>query len=123
MENDPLIGYSCALRSAIFTVLLHSGSQCQCQCVQSSSEAPTLKSYTLSRISEMLIFNPQVKFEAAAPVGETSSADAEFSKGADSETAAPLFPHLYGTIDYASVVRELPVKRSEDGKFLSIEFA
>ena len=63
-----------------------------------------------------------MKFEAAAPVGEKSSADASFSKG-DSEAAAPLFPHLYGTIDYASIMRELPVKRSPDGKFLSIEFA
>lgn len=63
-----------------------------------------------------------MKFEAAAPVGEKSSAGADFSK-ASPEAAAPLFPHLYGTIDYSSVVRELPVLRDADGQFLDINFA
>lgn len=55
-------------------------------------------------------------------MGEKSSAGAEFSQGGP-EAVAPLFPHLYGTIDYSSVVRELPVQRSPDGKFLDIVFA
>ena len=36
------------------------------------------------------------------------------------EQSEPLFPHLYGTIDFDSVVEELPVQRSEEGAFLSI---
>ena len=33
----------------------------------------------------------------------------------------PLFPHIFGPIDSASVVVELAVQRSNDGKFISIE--
>lgn len=55
---------------------------------------------------------PQVKYEPAAPVGDKAS------EGLDAET---LFPHLYGTIDFGSVVQELPVTRAADGSFLSIQ--
>ena len=58
-----------------------------------------------------------VKFEPAAPVGATES----FTKtGSEAE---PFFPHLYGTIDYDGVVRELLVKRDSDGTFQEISFA
>lgn len=33
----------------------------------------------------------------------------------------PLFPHIYGPIDSASVIAELAVTRSAEGAFLSIE--
>lgn len=79
-------------------------------------------SRNLKRHPEILYLCEQVKFEPAAPVGEKSSAGAEFSEGAP-DAAAPLFPHLYGTIDYSSVVRELPVLRSPEGEFLDISFA
>lgn len=32
----------------------------------------------------------------------------------------PLFPHLYGTIDFAAVVDELPMQRGADGRFTGI---
>lgn len=32
-----------------------------------------------------------------------------------------LFPHLYGTIDFPAVTRELAVARGPDGTFLSIQ--
>ena len=54
-------------------------------------------------------------FEPAAPVGKTPAKDA----GAEQP---PMFPHLYGTIDYGSVIRELPVQRDPHGKFLQILF-
>jgi uncharacterized protein (DUF952 family) len=55
---------------------------------------------------------PQVVFEPAAPVGATP---------AKASQAEQLFPHLYGTIDYPAVTRELPVARGPDGTFLAIE--
>ena len=58
----------------------------------------------------------QVVFEPAAPVGTTPPKDT----GAEQP---PVFPHLYGTIDYDSVVKELPVKRdASSGRFLEIMF-
>mmetsp|Transcript_35177 Transcript_35177/g.111185 ORF Transcript_35177/g.111185 Transcript_35177/m.111185 type:complete len:152 (+) Transcript_35177:180-635(+) len=51
----------------------------------------------------------EVKFEPAAPVGDKPAADTD-----------TLFPHLFGTIDFASVVEEKPVERDGTGKFLSI---
>ena len=54
-------------------------------------------------------------FEPAAPVGATPPK----STGTDQ---APLFPHLYGAIDYCSVLRELPVTRDASGRFLEILF-
>jgi uncharacterized protein (DUF952 family) len=51
-------------------------------------------------------------FEPAAPVGSTPAKESQ---------AQQLFPHLYGTIDAAAVVRELPVVRAADGAFLAIE--
>ena len=50
--------------------------------------------------------------EPAAPVGDT---------GADfAGSEARLFPHLYGPITAAGVVRELAVERAADGTFLGI---
>ena len=64
----------------------------------------------------MLVLDParlsaEVRWEAAAPVGETPPP----------EHAQPLFPHLYGTIDYGAVVRTARMQRDADGRFLSIE--
>lgn len=53
-----------------------------------------------------------VKWEAAAPVGETPPA-ADF--------AGETFPHLYGPILQADVLRVLPVTRGSDGEFLGVE--
>lgn len=55
----------------------------------------------------------EVKFEPAAPVGD---------KDTYTKDEVELFPHLYGTIDFDSVVQELKVKRDTDGSFLHIEF-
>eukprot|EP00882_Tetradesmus_deserticola_P007484 GHRQ01007883.1.p1 GENE.GHRQ01007883.1~~GHRQ01007883.1.p1 ORF type:complete len:137 (+),score=69.07 GHRQ01007883.1:309-719(+) len=51
----------------------------------------------------------KVVFEAAAPVGNQKPMEGE-----------QLFPHLYGTIDFAAVTAELPVERATDGTFLAI---
>jgi uncharacterized protein (DUF952 family) len=59
----------------------------------------------------------QVKFEPAAPVGERPSHGLTSSTTPSDE---PLFPHLYGTIDFESVVEELDINRGDDGTFLSI---
>ena len=56
-----------------------------------------------------------MKWEPAAPVGDKEST------GLLKEQEQPLFPHLYGRLDLDSVVEELPMKRSSDGTFLSIE--
>ncbi|GBF89045.1 hypothetical protein Rsub_01762 [Raphidocelis subcapitata] len=53
----------------------------------------------------------KVVFEPAAPVGTTPAVHAD----------AVLFPHLYGPIPAAAVVRELAVERGGDGAFLSIQ--
>jgi len=55
----------------------------------------------------------EVKFEAAAPVGETAAMGAGDAK-------PPLFPHLYGAIDRDAVVAELDVRRANDGTFLEV---
>ncbi|KAI8464687.1 MAG: hypothetical protein J3K34DRAFT_439610 [Monoraphidium minutum] len=55
----------------------------------------------------------KVVFEPAAPVGTTPAKPA----GGEDEV---LFPHLYGTIDFSAVGRELPVARGEGGSFLGI---
>ena len=53
----------------------------------------------------------ELRFEAAAPVGETAAVEGE-----------ELFPHLYGAgICPAAVVAELRVRRGEGGEFLSID--
>ncbi|KAL4538353.1 hypothetical protein Ndes2526B_g03338 [Nannochloris sp. 'desiccata'] len=57
----------------------------------------------------------EVKFEPAAPVGERPSHGLTSRK-----TDEPLFPHLYGTIDFESIIEELDIKRGDDGTFLSI---
>eukprot|EP00879_Flechtneria_rotunda_P024787 GHRR01026300.1.p1 GENE.GHRR01026300.1~~GHRR01026300.1.p1 ORF type:complete len:147 (+),score=24.36 GHRR01026300.1:97-537(+) len=51
----------------------------------------------------------EVKFEAAAAVGNTEAPETQ-----------QLFPHLYGTINSDAVTQELPVQRSGDKTFLSI---
>lgn len=58
----------------------------------------------------------EVKFEPAAPVGNRPSHGLTGPDAADE----PLFPHLYGTIDFDAVVAELEVERADDGEFLSI---
>ena len=58
----------------------------------------------------------EVKFEAAAPVGDKETSD--FGASAKDEQ---LFPHLYGPIDEAAVVAELGVQREKDGTFIGIE--
>ena len=52
-----------------------------------------------------------LKWEAAAPVGETAPPD-----GFKGET----FPHLYAPIDPADAVRVLPVQRDADGSFVGV---
>ena len=53
-----------------------------------------------------------LKWEAAAPVGDTAPPD-----GFKGET----FPHLYAPIDTTQAVRVLPVQRSPDGTFLGVD--
>jgi len=59
----------------------------------------------------------EVKFEPAAPVGSRPPAGLKGSAQADE----PLFPHLYGPINFDAVCDKLPVKRASDGTFLEIE--
>lgn len=54
----------------------------------------------------------EVKYEPAAPVG-----DKQQPVGDD----VPLFPHLFGTINFSAVVRTCPMTRSAEGEFLSID--
>ncbi|CAN0027261.1 unnamed protein product [Scytosiphon promiscuus] len=76
---------------------------------------------------DISLLKAEVKFEAAAPVGDkpalihsdTEGGDGEAGKGEPSEQ--PLAPHIYGAIEAAGVVAELAVERSDDGGFLSIE--
>lgn len=56
----------------------------------------------------------QVKYEPAAPVGNTAAHTA-----AEGEEA-PLFPHLFSPIDAGAVVREWPMQRGSDGSFTGI---
>ncbi len=58
----------------------------------------------------------QVTFEPAAPVGSTPP-----PAGYTASPDAPLFPHLYGTINYDAVVREARLRRDQDGRFAGIE--
>lgn len=52
-----------------------------------------------------------VVYEAAAPVGDKTAYESEQTK----------FPHIYGGISAASVVRTLKIERSADGRFVAIE--
>ncbi|KAG2438500.1 hypothetical protein HXX76_005051 [Chlamydomonas incerta] len=63
----------------------------------------------------------KVVFEPAAPVGNKSS-DGLAASGGEKEKAEelPLFPHLFGTIDFGAVAAELPIQRDATGAFLSI---
>jgi len=69
-----------------------------------------------------------VKFEPAAPVGETQPSDelkARHRGGGEEGKESPspvLFPHLYAGIPTkGAVIKERKVTRGEDGSFLSIE--
>lgn len=62
----------------------------------------------------------QVKFEPAAPVGDKSSGGL-LAGQQQQQQQEPLFPHLYGSINFEAVLDELPMRRSPDGCFLSIE--
>ena len=37
------------------------------------------------------------------------------------EDAEKIYPHIYGTLNRDAIVSELPVKRDEDGTFVSLE--
>ena len=69
----------------------------------------------------------EVRYEAAAPVGETQPSEELTKKRGqgkegEGEGGETLFPHLYGSgISNSAVVRERKVTRGEDGSFLSIE--
>ncbi|KAF6263908.1 hypothetical protein COO60DRAFT_1634833 [Scenedesmus sp. NREL 46B-D3] len=60
-------------------------------------------------IDSAKLSSKQVVFEAAAPVGDQRPLEGQ-----------QLFPHLFGTIDFAAVCAELPVERAADGTFLAI---
>lgn len=60
-----------------------------------------------------LLEDAHVKYEAAAPVGETEAHKAENEV---------LFPHIYGALNVTSVTKEYAVKRDcDDGTFLEVE--
>ncbi|CAL8463589.1 g3123 [Coccomyxa elongata] len=60
----------------------------------------------------------EVRYEPAAPVGNTAPPTG-WKEGA---LEAPVFPHLYGTIDFDAVTAEHAVRRdSQQGTFLNIE--
>ena len=62
----------------------------------------------------------QVKFEPAAPVG-TTAPPADWTQEGKAQPQ-PLFPHLYGTIDFDAVLQEHAVRRdAESGKYLGID--
>ncbi|KAL4853321.1 hypothetical protein ACK3TF_005668 [Chlorella vulgaris] len=66
----------------------------------------------------------EVKYEPAAPVGNISSTGVLGGAERQEATEAPpepLFPHLYGSIDFAAVRQELPMQRGPTGSFLSIQ--
>lgn len=69
----------------------------------------------------------EVKYEPAAPVGETQPSEQlkkkqkEEGKEEEEEETETLFPHLYGGIPKSAVVKERKVLREEDGSFLAIE--
>ena len=67
--------------------------------------------YILLRIDPALLDVP-IKYEAAAPVGDT-----------EAHTAKPevLFPHIYGPLNIGSVTKEYAVNRLDDGTFVSID--
>ena len=74
-----------------------------------------------------------MKFEPAAPVGNKSSGgllagqqqeqegQPEQQQQQQQQREEPLFPHLYGSIDFEAVQQELPMHRAADGRFLGIE--
>ncbi|PNW81813.1 hypothetical protein CHLRE_06g261350v5 [Chlamydomonas reinhardtii] len=62
----------------------------------------------------------KVIFEPAAPVGSKSSDGLSAGGEAKAKEELPLFPHLYGTIDFGAVTAELPIERDASGAFLSI---
>lgn len=59
----------------------------------------------------------EVKFEPAAPVGAKPAGG--LSSGGPAGNP-PEFPHLYGPIDPAALVRRLAVTRGNGGKFLDV---
>mmetsp|Transcript_5859 Transcript_5859/g.8641 ORF Transcript_5859/g.8641 Transcript_5859/m.8641 type:complete len:87 (+) Transcript_5859:67-327(+) len=68
--------------------------------------------YLLLRIDPALLEDAHVKYEAAAPVGETEAHKTE---------GEVLFPHIYGALNVTSVTEVFAVKRDSDGTFLEIE--
>ncbi len=41
--------------------------------------------------------------------------------GIEGMFAEKIYPHIYGTLNRDAIVSELPVKRDEDGTFVSLE--
>eukprot|EP01039_Chlorochromonas_danica_P001845 gene1845-2018_t len=60
--------------------------------------------------------NAEVRFEAAAPVGNTAA----LPKDTPVDASVPIFPHIYGGIYRLAVVGVYPIERGEDGGFLNI---
>mmetsp|Transcript_31735 Transcript_31735/g.53537 ORF Transcript_31735/g.53537 Transcript_31735/m.53537 type:complete len:144 (-) Transcript_31735:77-508(-) len=58
-----------------------------------------------------LLLGAEVKFETAAPVGDTAT----FDTG-----GLPKFPHIYGGIPGKAAMKMYDIVRSEDGTFLGI---
>ncbi|CAM9588025.1 unnamed protein product [Choristocarpus tenellus] len=69
------------------------------------------------------LLTSEVKYEAAAPVGEKTahSTQSAGEEAGESVENAQEFPHIYGPINPAAVVAELLVKRTMDGSFISVE--
>lgn len=66
--------------------------------------------YLLLRISVEKLEEATVKYEPAAPVGNTEAHKAD----------GALFPHIYGPLNPSSVIKEYKVERNPDGSFVSI---
>jgi uncharacterized protein (DUF952 family) len=74
--------------------------------------------YTVLKINSAKL-KSEVKFEAAAPVGDKQTSN--FGSSDVPKEEEILFPHLFGSIDFAAVEAELTVRRTVDGRFLAID--
>ena len=68
--------------------------------------------FLLLRIDVTKLLDAPVKYEPAAPVGDTE---------AHSNKNVILFPHIYGLLNISCVVKEYVVLRSDEGTFLDIQ--
>jgi uncharacterized protein (DUF952 family) len=60
----------------------------------------------------------EVKYEAAAPVGNTTQTTNDANSKPDVDVV--LFPHIYGALPVDTVTNEYLVKRGNDGTFLEV---